>query len=514
MCQSAGWAPNECKVTLVVDTNKFQVTSFKLQVVSFQLRDLRTSSILQNSYSVIFDILPDMQILLTNTRTKQKEVFEPLTEGEVRMYHCGPTVYDRAHIGNLRSYVFADLLRRVFEYNNFSVVQVMNITDIGHLSDDADDGEDKMMLALHREGLDPSHTNLRTVAEKHARTFFTDLAELNILHPNQTPFASDHVPEMISLIQNLSKKEFTYQTSDGIYFDTSRDSNFGALGGVMCADQHSRIEKNLEKKRSCDFALWKFNSEYGYDAPFGSGFPGWHIECSAMAMKYLGESFDIHTGGIDHIAVHHNNEIAQSENATGQTFARYWMHNAFVTLDQEKIAKSLGNIITLGELVEKGTDPLAYRYLLLQARYSSPTSFSFRALDAAQNALQKLRKITLRLRDDTTTPTKPNSEYQQRFHQAINDDLDIPTALATLWEMVGYNKLSLEEKYASILDFDRVLGLQLADFEITEPKITPEVQTLIDKRNEARDRQDWETADRIRDELHLKGISVQDTDLK
>lgn len=297
-------------------------------------------------------------VFLYDTLKKEKREFSPIKEGEVSMYHCGPTVYDYLHIGNLRTFLLADFLRRVFEFNGYKVHQVMNITDIGHLTSDADSGDDKMTKALIREGKELTLENMKQLALFYSDVFKNDLKNLNILTPNSLPMASDHIQEDIDLISLLTKKGFTYKTSDGLYFDTLKYPEYGKLGGISVIDEkelQSRLAQNSEKKDPRDFALWKFNNTLGYEAPWGKGFPGWHIECSAMSMKYLGESFDIHTGGIDHISVHHNNEIAQSESVTGKPLANYWLHGAFLTVKDSKMAKSSGEFITLKSLVETST---------------------------------------------------------------------------------------------------------------------------------------------------------------
>jgi len=435
-------------------------------------------------------------IYLQNTLTGEKQKFEPIETGKVSMYNCGPTVYDYAHIGNLRSYVFADTLRRMFEYNTYQVNQVINITDIGHLSGDADDGEDKMTKALKLEGKPLTLQAMREVANFYFEKFKEDLNSLNIETPEHFPFASDHIKEDIELIQTLIDKSYTYTISDGIYFDTQKFPTYGKLGNIS-GDQ-SRIGLNPEKKNFRDFALWKFNSSLGYEAPFGKGFPGWHIECSAMSKKYLSQPFDIHTGGIDHIPVHHNDEIAQSEAAYDKPLANYWLHNAFLIVDSGKMAKSEGNFITLNSLKEKGIDPMALRYFYLTAHYSSPVNFSWEALEGAQNAWKRLKEKVSELKDDT------DETYKEEFLKLINDDLDTPKALALVWEMVkgGKNK-------KLILEFDKVLGLKLNETEKIE--IPEEVQKLIKERDKARNEKDFAKSDEIRKQIESHGFEVMDT---
>lgn len=443
------------------------------------------------------------KIWLHNTLSGQKEEFKPLKEGEVSMYNCGPTVYNYAHIGNLRSYVFADILRRTFEYNGYKVNQVVNVTDIGHLSSDSDDGEDKMTKALKREGKPLTLEAMREVANFYFEEFKKDLTSLNIELPEHFPFASDHIQEDIDLVQTLTDKGFTYKTSDGIYFDTSKFPEYGKLGNIkMDSDAESRIGVNSEKKNYRDFAVWKFNNELGYDAPFGKGFPGWHIECSAMSVKYLGSEFDIHTGGIDHIPVHHNNEIAQSVCA-GNPYAKYWLHNAHLNMGEEKMAKSGDNFITLQTLKDKGIDPLALRYVFLGARYSSPLQFSWEALEGANTALKRLRGSIDGDIGNASTP------YLNKFNEYINDDLDTAKALALISDILKDQNLSQSDKKATILDFDKVLGLELDKIETFE--IPEEVNNLIKDRDLARANKDFAKSDELRAKIEKFGFEVKDT---
>ncbi len=456
-----------------------------------------------------------MNIFLQNTLTGKKEKFDPIKEGEVSMYNCGPTVYNYAHIGNLRSYVFSDILRRTFEYNGLKVKQVINVTDIGHLSSDNDDGEDKMTKALKREGKPMTLEAMREVADFYFEEFKKDLSSLNIELPEKFPFASDYIQEDIDLINKLTEKGFTYKISDGIYFDISKFPEYGKLGNINISEsEQSRIGLNPEKKNSRDFAVWKFNSELGYDASFGKGFPGWHVECSAMARKYLGQPFDIHTGGIDHIPVHHNNEIAQSEAAYGETFANFWLHNAHLNIGEDKMAKSGENFITLQTLRERKIDPLALRYIFLGARYSSPLQFSWNALEGAQTTLKRLRNI-LSVVDSINhkkITDKDNivNEYKTKFNNLINEDLETPKALALMWEVFSDNKnISFESRKKIILDFDRVLGLELSKVESFE--IPENVQKLMKEREEARANKDFAKSDELRLEIEKLGFEVKDT---
>ncbi|OHA92085.1 MAG: cysteine--tRNA ligase [Candidatus Zambryskibacteria bacterium RIFCSPLOWO2_02_FULL_51_21] len=395
-----------------------------------------------------------MAIKLHNTLTDRTEEFRPIDPGKVRMYHCGPTVYDYVHIGNLRSFLLADILRRVFEYEGFEVKQVMNITDVG-IGGNNDEGEDKIIRGLKREGKEISMQSMKELGEFYTEKFKEDIAELNIKTPDVLPKASEHIVEQIELIKVLEEKRFTYKTSDGIYFDTSKDPEYGRLG-KLGKDTESRVE-NSEKRNSRDFALWKFNENFGFPSPWGQGFPGWHIECSAMSVKYLGETFDIHTGGIDLAPIHHNNEIAQSENACSCELAHYWLHNEFVNVPEGKMAKSEGNQITIRDLVQAGFSPLAYRYFLLLAHYRTPVTFSWDALTAAQNAFDKLKKVVERLDEGG----KVDEAYKAKFTEKLENDLNTAQALAVLWTLVKDKDVANNDKLVTLRDFDKVLGLGL-----------------------------------------------------
>lgn len=442
------------------------------------------------------------KIFLQNTLTGKKEEFIPLKSGEVTMYNCGPTVYNFVHIGNLRSYVFADTLRRVFEYNGLKVKQVINVTDIGHLSSDADDGEDKMTNALKREGKPLTLEAMREVANFYFEKFKEDIDSLNIEKPEHFPFASDNINEDIELVSKLDRGGFTYKTSDGIYFDIKKFPEYGKLGNIKISNEtESRIGINTEKRNQQDFAVWKFNTELGYDAPFGKGFPGWHIECSAMSVKYLGPEFDIHTGGIDHIPVHHNNEIAQSVCA-GDPYARYWLHNAHLNLGEEKMAKSGNNFITLNTLKDKNIDSIALRYVYLGARYSTPLSFNWDSLEGAEIALNRLREKLSSIEDG-------GKVTQTNFKEFINDDLDTPKALALLWDVLKDEKISDIDKKATILDFDKVLGLKLNEYKQIE--IPKEVLELVKERDMARENKNFVKSDELRSKIEALGFKVRDT---
>ena len=396
-----------------------------------------------------------MTIKLHNTLSGKVEEFEPIESGKVRMYHCGPTVYDYVHIGNLRAFLTADLVRRVFEYEGFEVKQVMNITDVG-IGGNNDEGEDKIIKGLKREGKAVSMEAMKELGDFYTERFKEDINKLQILEPHVLPKASEHLDEQIALIKILEEKGFVYKTDDGVYFDTSKDVHYGKLGGLG-SDQESRIEPN-QKRNSRDFALWKFNTNLGFPSPWGQGFPGWHLECSAMSTKYLGNTFDIHTGGIDLAPIHHNNEIAQSENACACPLAHYWLHNEFVNIAESKMAKSEGNQITLKTLEEKSFNPLAYRYFLLMAHYRTPVNFSWEALEAAENAFDKLKKVVSSKEYEVGII---DEAYKAKFIEKLENDLNTAQALAVVWTLVKDKEVSSENKLATLLDFDKVLGLGL-----------------------------------------------------
>lgn len=450
------------------------------------------------------------EITIFNTLTGQKEVMKPLKEGHVSMYNCGPTVYDHAHIGNLRSFVFADTLRRTLELSDYEVKQVINITDVGHLSGDGDEGEDKMTKAILREGKTLNLSSMKEVGDFYTNRFREDLASLNIKMPSEIPKASENIKEDIEIIERLEKNGFTYKTSDGIYFDISKFPKYGMLGNIKIESlkEGARVSINAEKRNPRDFCLWKFNEKIGWMSPWGNGFPGWHIECSAMSRKYLGQPFDIHTGGIDLIPIHHNNEIAQSESAFGIPLARYWMHSAFLKLGESKMAKSDGNLIILKTLIEHSISPLAYRYWLLTAHYRSPISFSYEAVSASQNALIKIITFV----GKTVGEGKIIEEYASKFKAFVNDDLDTPKAIALIWDMLKDTDISDVDKKSTLLYFDKVLGLNLdAAPQVIDEPIPPDVAALASAREDARKAKDWQKADALRQEIINRGYEIEDT---
>jgi len=452
-----------------------------------------------------------MALRFYNTLTRAKEDFHPIHNDWVGLYTCGPTVYNYAHIGNLRSYVFADILEKTLIYNNYNVKRVMNITDIGHLVSDGDDGDDKMTKGLLREGKKLTLKNMRELAEFYTEKFKEDLKILNLEIPKGLHFASDYIKEDIELIEKLQDKGYAYKTSDGIYFEILKFPNYFNLSGQKDTSElntESRIELNTEKRNVADFALWKFDDKIGFPSPFGTGFPGWHIECSAMGIKFLGEQFDIHTGGVDHIGVHHTNEIAQSESATGKNpFVKVWMHNEHINIGESKMAKSGENFLTLNILIKKGINPMAYKLWLLSANYGTKMNFTFLALEGAENALKRLYTAYLSLGESDGQVIKL---YRDSFESFINDDLNTPKALALIWDLIHDTGIKDDDKKATLLDFDKVLGLGLKNLK--EEIIPEEVSSLILERELARKDKDWTMSDELRKKIRDLGYEVKDTD--
>lgn len=450
-----------------------------------------------------------MDLLLSNTLTKRKEPFVPLGK-IVGLYTCGPTVYNYIHIGNLRSFIFEDVLKRVLLFNGYKVNHIMNITDVGHLVSDADDGDDKMTKGLQREGLPISLEGMKKLATKYSEAFVDDIKAMHILLPNKLPKATEHIEEQITFIKKLEEKGFTYKTSDGVYFNTKKDSNYGQLVALQDSEVKARIINNKEKKDDKDFALWKFN-EMGWKAPWGEGFPGWHIECSAMATKYLGEQFDIHCGGQDLAPIHHTNEIAQSECAFGKKpWVKYWLHNEFVVLQKgEKMSKSTGNFLTLKSITSKGFHPLDYRYFCLGTHYKKPLMFSWEALESAKIARKKLFTKVLELKGSPEKEQKElQQKYLQRFTEDVNDDLNTPKALATMWELLKDETLTSHDKYYLLLQFDKIFGFNLGN--LTKEKIPESVIALAEERLIARNEKQWEKADVLREKIEHLGYTIAD----
>lgn len=448
-----------------------------------------------------------MSLHLYDTWTRSVREFAPLKPGEVGLYTCGPTVYNYAHIGNLRTYLFEDGLVRTLRLNGYRVNHVMNITDVGHLVSDGDEGEDKMEAGSRRTG-----QTAWTIAALYTDAFRADLKSLNITEPDIWCKATDHIAEQISFIQEIEKKGYTYRTSDGIYFDTSKQPDYGYLGRLDIAGLQAGARVDLgEKKNPTDYALWKFSApeekrQMEWDSPWGRGFPGWHIECSAMAHKYLGDYFDIHCGGEDHITVHHPNEISQTEAAYGTRLANFWMHGYFILLNSSKMSKSSGEFLRVQLLIDKGYDPIAYRYLCLTAHYRSQLTFSWEALDAAQTGLERLRQAVFALGESAKTP---DADFMSRFVEKLNDDLNFPQALALTHELLRAD-LAPAVKKATLLKFDEALGLGFATWAPLVIEVPANVRAVADARWAARNAKDWAEADRLRGELTALGWTMKD----
>lgn len=454
-----------------------------------------------------------MQLRVYNTLTRKKEEFVPIKPGQATMYTCGPTVYKYATIGNLRAYVFMDELRRVLEYDGMKVKSVMNITDVGHLVSDGDDGEDKMQKSASETGKTPLE-----IAETITAQFMKDIDALNIKRPTVCPKATDNIPEMIAIVQSLLDKGYAYETEDGIYFSVEKFPSYGKLSGVNLEEQRhgARVEVNSFKHHPIDFALWKKaapNHLQQWDSPWGRSFPGWHIECTAMGVKYLGERFDIHTGGIDHIPIHHENEIAQGECWLGHQIVNYWLHNEFLLVDGGKMSKSLGNAYLLSDLQAKGYSPIVFRYFCLNVQYRQKINFTWDGLAAAKTAYEKLCSQLLAHKNSNVATDKTIlDEYMQKFEEAINDDLNLPLAMGVLWTMLKLPKS--KDVYALALKFDKVFAL---DFDKIKEEAKPqieipeEIRALAETRLAARKAKNWAESDRLRNELAERGYAIKDT---
>ena len=452
-----------------------------------------------------------MSIKIFNTLTRKKEDFKPLNEKEIRMYSCGPTVYYFAHIGNLRAYLFMDNLRRVLKYNGYNLKHVMNITDVGHLVSDADEGEDKMMKAARRENKNPYE-----IAEFYTNAFLADIDKLNIDRPEIIAKATEHIDIMEEYVKKIIENGFSYQTEDTVYFDTSKLDKYGVLSNRNVEDQKAgaRVEFDTSKKNISDFAIWikaPENHIMKWDTFFGKAYPGWHLECSAMGYKYLGEQFDIHTGGVDHIPIHHENEIAQSKGFSGKIPANYWMHVEFLQINGGKMSKSLNNLYTIKDLEEKGYEPLVYRMFNFTSNYRAQINFTFEAMDAAKVALNRLREGYLKHAEGTDeVDDSIIKEYEERFLEAINDDLNMTVAMSVVWDVIK-NPIKSKELQKLLLKFDEVLGLDLKNYQKQENILPEEIENLVQERNEARKNKNWAESDRIRDLLIEKGYIVKDS---
>ena len=454
------------------------------------------------------------QVFFKNTLSDHKEIFVAQKPGIVSLYTCGPTVYGPAHIGNLRAYIFSDTIARTLAAVGYRVRRVINITDVGHMVGDGDTGEDKMAVGAAREKTTP-----QAIADRYTKEFLDDLSELNIDTEHiQFPRATDYIKEQIILAQTLEEKGFAYRIKNGLAFDTSRFLGYGKLGNIDIAAQRvgARIEADTEKRHPADFWLWR-SAKPGdlqqWDSPWGRGNPGWHIECSAMSRALLGQEIDIHTGGEDHVATHHNNEIAQSEAASGRTFVHYWMHNAFLTVEGQKISKSLHNEVYLKDILAKGLDPLSLRYFYLQAHYRTPLSFSWDALLGAANALDRLWKLSREIAEESKRKSAP-SEARERFLAMLRDDLATPQALGVLWDSLKSEDYTSEEKWGLLEDAEAHLGLSLLHpptlDSLSEKDMPEEIRNMLKERTAARIAQDFTEADRIRDEIKHRGYHVDD----
>lgn len=449
---------------------------------------------------------------LYNTLTRKKEEFVPLKKGTVKMYSCGPTVYNYAHIGNMRAYIFMDTLRKVLKYNGYKVKHVMNITDVGHLVSDADEGEDKMAKTARIE-----NRSVYEIAKEYTDAFMKDIKALNIDTPEHIAKATEHIREMEIYVNDIVKNGYAYETSKGVYFDTSKLPNYGKMlsnNNIDDLKAGARVEVDTEKRNPQDFALWiKAPKEHimKWNSKWGLCYPGWHIECSAMSRKYLGDKFDIHTGGVDHIPIHHENEIAQSIGATGHNLANYWMHVEFLLIDGGKMSKSLGNVYTLNDLKAKGIDALSYRYFTYSSHYRNKLNFTWDAIKSAKNSLNKLRDM-IALHKDVNKKIDKNiiSKYEEQFLDAINDDMNMPVAISIVWE-IAKEKEKSNDFYELIKKFDSVLSLDLDKNDKEDINITEDIKLILNERKDARKNKNFAKSDELRDKLKELGYIVKDT---
>lgn len=449
-----------------------------------------------------------MDIYFYNTLTKQKDLFKPIEEGKVKIYSCGPTVYKDATIGNMRTNLLNDTLRRVLKYNGYELKHVMNITDVGHLVSDGDEGEDKMLKSAREE-----HKSPLEIAEHYTKLFFRDLERLNIETPEVVCKATDHIKEMLEMVQKIMKNGYAYETSTAIYFDVSKLDKYGILSGINLNDQKAgaRVDIDPEKRNPYDFALWikaPANHLMKWDSPWGPSYPGWHIECSAMSTKYLGEKFDIHTGGIDLVPTHHENEIAQNKGACGKNPAHYWIHGEYLLINGGKMSKSLGNTYLIDDIIARGYSPLAYRLFNYSCHYRGKLNFTWEGIESANTSLIRLREgYQKHLNGNSDISDEIIADMENRFHQAINDDMNMPLALSVVWEAVKYPEKS--PKIAQLLKkFDTVLGIKID--EVQETKIPQEILDLVEERKQARSDKNWSESDRLRDLIAEKGYIVKD----
>ena len=453
-----------------------------------------------------------MDILFYNTLTKKKEIFKPINKEEVRIYSCGPTVYKDATIGNMRTNIFQDVLRRTLRYNGYSIKHVMNITDVGHLVSDGDEGEDKMLKSAREEKKSPLE-----IANYYTKLFFNDLESLNVETPEIVCKATEHIQEMLDYVKKLIENGYAYETSTAIYFDVSKLDKYPVLSNLNVEEQMSgaRVSVDTEKRNPYDFALWikaPENHLMKWDSPWGPSYPGWHIECSAMGQKYLGEQFDIHTGGIDLIPTHHENEIAQSKGACGRIPANFWMHGEYLLINGGKMSKSLGNVYLIKDFIERGYNPIVYRLFSYSCHYKNKLNFTWEGIEGASKSLERLKQgYKAHLQGNSEIEETTINEFEERFHKAINDDLNMPLAMGVVWEVVR-NENKSPKLAELLLKFDSVLGLEISkETEIVEEQIPEEIQKIIEERNQARTNKDWAKSDELRDLLKEKGYEVKDT---
>ena len=452
-----------------------------------------------------------MDIYFYNTLTRKKEIFKPINEKEVKIYSCGPTVYYYAHIGNLRAYLFMDNLRRVLKYNGYKLKHVMNITDVGHLVSDADEGEDKMLKAARRENKNPYE-----IAEFYLNAFLKDIEKLNIDKPEIIARATEHIDIMEEYVKKIIENGYAYETENTVYFDTTKLDKYGVLSNRNIEEQKAgaRVEFDNGKKNISDFALWikaPENHIMKWDSFFGKSYPGWHLECSAMSYKYLGERFDIHTGGMDHIPIHHENEIAQSKGFCGHIPANFWMHVDFLQVNGGKMAKSLNNLYTLEDLIQRGYEPMVYRMFNFTSNYRTPINFTFEAMDSAKTALGRLRDgYLMHKQGNEAIEDEQIREYENKFLEAINDNLNMPVAMSIIWDIIKNPKKS-KQLAQLLLKFDEVLGFNLKEYKKEEVEIPQEILDLIEQRKQARANKDWKKSDELRDLIQMKGYEIKDT---
>jgi cysteinyl-tRNA synthetase len=453
-----------------------------------------------------------------NTMTRNKDEFVPYKEGKVGMYTCGPTVYNYAHIGNLRTYIFEDVLKKSLEYVNYKVKHVMNVTDVGHLQSDSDEGEDKMALGASRE-----HKTVWEIAKFYEDAFFEDCTKLNIKRPTIVCRATDHIQEMIDFIKKLEEKGYTYVSNGNVYFEIDKFEDYTKLANISIDELEagSRIEVDPNKKNPLDFVLWFTNSKFSnqimqWESPWGKGFPGWHLECSAMSVKYIGEYLDIHCGGVDHIQIHHTNEVAQTEGALGHKWVKYWMHGEFLVENGGKMSKSSGDFLTVSRLEEEGYSPLDYRYFCLQSKYRRQLVFSFESLNDARNGYKKLKEriavVLTAIDQNDVINAEKISAYKEKFSSYISDDLNIANAFTVLFDVLKDNELNNKEKATLVEDFDKVFSLDLMKIEKQATNVDEElINRLIIERAEARASKNWARADEIRNEFIAMNIELLDT---